>query len=176
MACSRYEEFEQIDKEYTDNIWFNSIDQKVFSFKHKVHNQLKEEDKEQKRDHSSRSSARSSSSKSKSSTQEKVVEEKLRVAELIAEASFMKKKRDAEYQAEALMMEEKLAKARARAKAYDEMEGIGLGIGKGTEVFLPKKFEDNEADNEVTLPNVPKGVAFEKIKSRQSGYRTLDIP
>ena len=49
------------------------------------------------------------------------MEEKLRVAELIAEASFMKKKRDAEYQAEALRMEEELAKARARAKVYDDM-------------------------------------------------------
>ena len=49
------------------------------------------------------------------------------------------------------------------------MEGIDLGIGKDVEVFFPKKFEDNE----VTLPIVPKGVAFGKIKSRQSGYRIL---
>ena len=97
------------------------------------------------------------------------MEEKLRVAELIAEASFMKKKKDAEYQAEALRMEEELAKARARAKVYDDMEGSNLGIGKDIEVFLPKKFEDNE----VTLVNVLKGVTFEKTKSRQSGYMTL---
>ena len=45
-------------------------------------------------------------------------------------------------------------------KVYDDMEGIDLGIGKDAEVFLPKKFEDNE----VTLPNMPKGVAFEKTK------------
>ena len=164
-----HEEFEQIDREYTIDIWFGDIDQKVFSFKHKVHNWLKEGEKEHKRNHSSRSSTRSSSSKSKSSTRGKAVEEKLRVAELIAEASFMKKKRDAEYQAEALRMEEELAKARARAKVYDDMEGTDLGIGKDTEVFLPSKFEDNE----VTLPNVPKGVAIEKIKSRQSGYRLV---
>ena len=31
------EEFEQIGKDYIDNIWFDNIDQKVFSFKHKVH-------------------------------------------------------------------------------------------------------------------------------------------
>ena len=140
----------------------------MFSLKHKVHNWLKEEEKEHKRDHSSRSSTRSSSSKSKSSTLEKASEEKLRVAELIAEASFMKKKRDAEYRAEALRMEEELAKARARPKVYNDMEGINLGIGKDTEIFLPK-FEDNEAAS----PNVPKGVAFEKTKSRQSGYRSL---
>ena len=162
-----HEEFEQIDKEYTDDIWFDDTDQKVFPFRHKVHNWLKEEEKEHKRDHSSRSSTRSSSSKSESSTQEKAVEEKLRVAKLIAGSSFMKKKRDAEYRAEAIKMEEELAKARARAKVYNDMEGIDLRIGKGTEVFLPK-FEDNE----VALPNVTKGVAFQKTKSRQPGYRT----
>ena len=54
------------------------------------------------------------------------MEEKLRVAELIAESSFMKKKRDAEYRAEAIKMEEELAKARARAKVYNDMEGIDL--------------------------------------------------
>ena len=97
MLVDIHEEFEQIDKEYTDDIWFDDIDQKVFSFTHKVHNWLKEEKKEHKRDHSSRSSIRSSSSKSKSSTREKAVEEKLRVAELIAESSLMKKQRDAEY-------------------------------------------------------------------------------
>ena len=97
MLVDIHEEFEQIEKEYTDDIWFDDIDQKVFSFTHKVHNWLKEEKKEHKRDHSSRSSTRSSYSKSKSSTREKAVEEKLRVAELIAESSFMKKQRDAEY-------------------------------------------------------------------------------
>ena len=67
------------------------------------------------------------------------MEEKLRVAKLIAEASFMKKKRDAENQAEVLRMKEDLAKARARAKVYNDMEGIDLGISKDTEVFLTKK-------------------------------------
>ena len=46
-----------------------------------------------------------------------------------------------------------MAKVRARAKVYDDMEGIDLGIGKGTKVYLSKKSEDNE----VALPNVPKG-------------------
>ena len=65
----------------------------------------------------------------------------------------MKKKRDAEYEAEGLRIDKKLAKVKARAKVYDDMEGIDLGIGKGTKVYLPKKSEDNE----VALPNVPKG-------------------
>ena len=161
----------QIDKEYTDDICFDDIDQKVFSFKRKMHNWLKEEEKEHKRDHASRSSTRSSSSKSKFSTREKAVEEKLRVVELIAKASFMKKKRDAEHQAEALRTEEELAKARTRAKVYHDMEGIHLKIGKNAEVFLPKKFEDNE----VILPNVPKELHLRRPNQDNLGigYYTL---
>ena len=68
-------------------------------------------------------------------------------------------------------MEEELAKARSRAKVYNDMEGIDLRIGKVTEAFLA----DNE-DNEVSLPNAPKGVAIEKGKSRQCGYNPLYIP
>ena len=67
-------EFEQIDKEYTNNIWLDSIEQKVFSFKQKLYKWLQEDEKEYKRDHSSRNSTRSTSSKSKSSTPEKAVE------------------------------------------------------------------------------------------------------
>ena len=74
MLVDIHEEFEQIDKEYTNGIWFDDIDQRVLSFKHKKPNWLKEEEKEHKRDQSSRRSTRSSSSKSKSSTREKTVE------------------------------------------------------------------------------------------------------
>ena len=66
------------------------------------------------------------------------MEEKLWVAELIAEASFMKKKIDAKYQSETLRMEEELAEGRAIAEAHDDLEAIDLGIAKDTEVFLPK--------------------------------------
>ena len=45
-----------------------------------------------------------------------------------------------------------------RAKVYDDMEGIDLEIDTDTEVFLPKKFKDNE----IILPNAPKGVPFER--------------
>ena len=55
------------------------------------------------------------------------MEEKLRAAELIAKASFIKKKRDAEDHAESLQMEGEVAKA--TAKVYDDTEGIDLEIG-----------------------------------------------
>ena len=71
MLVDIYEVFEQIDKEYTDDIWLEDIDKIVFSFKHRVQNWLKGEKKKHKRDYSSRSSARSSSSKSKSLLEKK---------------------------------------------------------------------------------------------------------
>ena len=58
MVVDIHGDFEELDKEYTDGIWFGDIYQKVFSFKHTVQNWLKEEEKEQKRHHLSRSSTR----------------------------------------------------------------------------------------------------------------------
>ena len=114
MLVDIHKGFGKIDKEYIDDPWLDDIDQKVFSFKHKLHNWLKEREKEHKKNHSSRSRTRSSSSKSKPSTREKAEGGGLRVAELIPEASFMKKKRDAEYQAEALTIEEGKGKNKSK--------------------------------------------------------------
>ena len=91
---------------------------KVFAFKHRIHNWLKEGGKLLKFERKSKSSRKSStlsgskslksnstssSRSSKLSAREKAIqEEKVRVAELQTEASFMKKKRDAEWQAELL--------------------------------------------------------------------------
>ena len=45
MLVELHEELENIDDQYTDELWFEDIDQKVFSFKHKVHNWLREVEK-----------------------------------------------------------------------------------------------------------------------------------
>ena len=84
MLVEIHEEQEETDEEYDDEIWFDDMDQKIFSFKHKVHNWLKEGEKLRKSDqvlrctskssskHSSKSSAKSSSSsKSRSFTKGK---------------------------------------------------------------------------------------------------------
>ena len=42
------------------------------------------------------------------------------------EVSFIKKKRDAEYQTRSLMMEEKLAKSQAKAKIYENENKIPI--------------------------------------------------
>ena len=123
------QEMIELDDSYTEGLWFTDIDEKVFSFEHKIHNWLGERDEMQRiekksrsscsRSTSSKSSSRSSSSKSsKLSTKERAIEEKVRLADLQAEATFMKKKRYAELQAELLGIEEEMAKAQARVKIY----------------------------------------------------------
>ena len=125
------QEMTELDDDYTDELWFTDIDEKVFSFKRKVHNWLREGDEIQRiekksrsscsRSTSSKSSSRSSSSKSsKVSTKERVIEEKVRLADLQAEATFMQKKRYEELQAESLRIEEEMAKPQARVKIFEE--------------------------------------------------------
>ena len=125
------QEMTELDDDYTEKLWFTDIDEKVFSFKHKVHNWLREGDEIQRiekqsrsscsRSTSSKSSSRSSSSKSsKLSTKERAIEEKVPLADLHAEATFMQKKRYAELQAESLRIEEEMAKAQATVKIYEE--------------------------------------------------------
>ena len=110
MLVEIHEEQEEIDEEYDDEIWFDDMDEKIFSLKHKLHNLLKVGEKLRKSDqvsrcsskssskHSSKSGGRSSSlSKSRSSIKAKAIEEKVKVAEFMMEASFIKKRRDTEY-------------------------------------------------------------------------------
>ena len=49
----------------------------------------------------------------------------MKVAELMMEASFIKKSRDTEYQTQSLMVEEELAKAQARVETYENESKIG---------------------------------------------------
>ena len=50
----------------------------------------------------------------------KLCKKKLRVAELRTEASFIKKKREAELQEESFRLEKEMAKAEARVKIYEQ--------------------------------------------------------
>ena len=116
------QEMIELDDNYTEELWFTDIDEKVFSFKHKIHNWLREGDEMQRiekksrsscsRSTSSKSSSRSSSSKSsKLSTKERAIKEKVRLADLQVEATLMQKKTYVELQAESLRIEELMAKA-----------------------------------------------------------------
>ena len=103
----------------------------MFNFKHKIHNWLKESDNKSSRP-SSRGSSRSkkssgsttSSGSSKSSTQLKLLEEKAKIAELEAEATFMMEKQKAEQQAKMLQIQGEVARAKARARVYEDYTHI----------------------------------------------------
>ena len=128
------QEMIELDDNYTEDMWFSEIDDKVLTFKHRIDSWLKEGEKLvkfERKSKSSRKSSKSSGSKSsksnstsssrslKLSAKEKAIQEKVCVAELQAKALFMKKKRDAEWQTESLRLEEEMAKARVRVKIYE---------------------------------------------------------
>ena len=50
MVVEIHHEQEEIDEQYDDQIWLDDMDQKIFSFKQKVHNQLEEGEKSSKSD------------------------------------------------------------------------------------------------------------------------------
>jgi len=101
---------------FVDDIWFEEVDERVFAFKHKVINWIKEveahQDKSSK--HSSKQSKRTKSSQS--SKVRKAVEKKVKLAKLMAEVKYLARRQLVESQAEKLRMEEKLAKAKARSQ------------------------------------------------------------
>ena len=123
---STYEEYCELvdadDQKHQAN-WFDDLDQDVFNFKHKIHNWLKESDNKSSRP-SSRGSSRSkkssgsttSSGSSKSSTQLKLLEEKAKIAELEAEATFLTEKQKAKQQAKMLQIQGEVAKANPHEK------------------------------------------------------------
>ena len=105
------QEMTELDDNYMEGMLFSDIDDKVFAFKRRIHTWLKEGEKLVKLERKSKSSTKTSKSSgskfsesnstpsfrsSKPSAREKAIQEKVRVAELQTEPSFMKKERDAE--------------------------------------------------------------------------------
>ena len=113
------------------------MDERLFTFKHQVHNWLRDAEMEHanrsrrsskkgSKSCSSGSSRRtktsSSGSNSSRSSNERAVEEKAKLAELMTEAEFIQQRQLAENKAEQLRVQEKLAKAKARSQVYEEMQ------------------------------------------------------
>ena len=130
------------DEKLADEEWFEEVDEHVFTFKHKVYNWLKEAETERsaKKAYSkkgskstscgSRKTKSSNSSGSSRCSKERAMEEKVKLAQLMAEAEFMQQRQMAENQAEQLRVQEKLAKAKARSEIYEAMERKGPEIDK----------------------------------------------
>ena len=74
----------ELDDNYMADMWFSDIDDKVFAFKHRIHNWLKEgeklvklEERKSSRTKSSKSSSTSSTRSLKLSAREKAIQEKV---------------------------------------------------------------------------------------------------
>ena len=102
LLKNRVTELTEVRNNYQANKMFSSADDEV-------NNWLKEP-VEVRPKKSSRSSSLSkhscTSSKSRSSTKKNAMQEKLRVAELLAEATFLENKKTAQHQADELPMQE----------------------------------------------------------------------
>ena len=142
--------------------WLDMVDEHIFNFKTKVHRWLKCAEEEQQRyalleksqsskrsyskgsHHSSKSNASRKSSRSSKSGDSKTraMEEKAKLAELLAEESFLMKRQIAENEAERLKVQEMVAKAKARAKVFEESESGDGKLFPQTKEARPNKQTD----------------------------------
>ena len=117
------------DEKLADEEWFEEVDERVFTVKHKVYNWLEEAETELSSNKlysrkGSKSMNSGSSGKTKLSnssgrsrcSKERAMEENAKLAEVIAEAEFMQQIQMAENWAEQLGVQEKLAKVKARSE------------------------------------------------------------
>ena len=141
-----------------DDEWFEEVDERVSTFKHKVHNWLNDAEVEQgyssrrsskigSKSASSGSSRRTKSSSSKFS-RERAKEEKAKLAEIMAEAEFLEKRQLVENQAEWLKIQEKLAKAKVRSKVYLTTQDH---IFVKNEVATNEEFKRDQAASNTTI-------------------------
>ena len=114
-----------LEMQEQDEDWFDDIDEKMMSFKNRIHNLIRDVEHERKEQlssksryvtskHSSRRKSSSSSFPSRSSKDKRALQEKLRMAELLAEAEFLKKRQSAKIQEEKLKTEENIVIPRQR--------------------------------------------------------------
>ena len=119
---SKLEDSQQIE----DGNWFDEVDQNIFTFKHLVHNYIQdnEENRSRKSSKSSKSKKSSVSSGSRSSgpsisMKEQTIKEKVRLADLMTEASYLKQKKLQELSVEELKIKIEIEKAKARVKIME---------------------------------------------------------
>ena len=129
LAHQEYHSLLDEEKKPSYEEWFEQVDERVFTFKHQVHNWLSDAEMERantsiqsskkvSKSCSSGSSRRTKISSSgpnfsRSST-ERAVEEKAKLAEMMAEAEFFQRRELAKNKAEQLRVQEKLTKAKAK--------------------------------------------------------------
>ena len=98
-----YNSLMPLEMQEQDENWFDDIDEKMMSFKYKIHNWIRDAEHERKErlspksrsvtsKHSSSRKSSSISSSSRSPKDKIALPEKLRMAEFLAEAEFLKKR------------------------------------------------------------------------------------
>ena len=122
MLVKVNEEMLELQGSSNEAAWFGDIYEKVFAFRHKVNNWLKEVVEVR-----SKKSSRSSSSQGTHPHQANLeAKQKRRLcrrsSELLAETAFLEKKKRARHQADELRVQEELDKAKARIKIFDAEE------------------------------------------------------
>ena len=125
------QEMTELDDNYTEQLWFSDIDEKVFSLKQKFHNWLKEGYETQKTEKKIKIimceiyklqliiQVIKLQTIEAIKQKKRAIQEKVRWADLQAEAVFMQKKRYAELHAEFFWIEKEMAKTKARYKIYE---------------------------------------------------------
>ena len=132
----------QPDKLEIDEEWFDDVEHSLCAFKHKIDNWMKDAEAEKKAaansglsdvstgrrtssvrsisKYSSRSSSKQSTNPShKSSREDRALEEKIKIAELIAEAEFMEKRQTMEQQTQRMKIASEVAKSKACVKLLE---------------------------------------------------------
>ena len=112
-----------------DEEWFDDLDHNVCSFKQRVHSWIKDAEAERqaqlsskqsastKASSHSRSSGRSSSkASSRFSREKRALEERIKMAELIAEAEYMEKRKSLEFENLRIQLAAEVAKSKAQVK------------------------------------------------------------
>ena len=142
LLLSIHGKMEEVDPEYNEEIWFTQFDENICTFKHKIHNWLKQLEVHDERrsvgsDNRSRSKDGSRSRRSRSDTyssitsssRKRAIEEKLKLAELEAEAAFMRKRTQIKMEAEELKIQENLVKTKGRLSILEQVGNDSIHEG-----------------------------------------------
>ena len=173
LVHQEYHSLLEDDEKLADEEWFEEVDERVFTFKYKVYNWLKEAETEQsakktysKKGSKSTSSGSSRVTKSSNSSgrsrcsKERAMEEKAKLTELIAEAEFMQQRQMAENLAEQFRVQEKLAKAMARSDVYEAMERKRSKVDQ-SEIIRGSKVETVIGQQEIMHKHQVKSAALD---------------
>ena len=127
MLLSIHEECSQVlddDNRADENDWFDDLDNRVSTFKRKIHSWLRSakiertSSKGSSRKSESRQSKSLGSSRKSQSSHARELEEKATITKLMAEAEYTEQRQFAENQAELSKIKLEIAKSKARAEVY----------------------------------------------------------